>query len=406
LPLVVCMSARSQWIRGLVGILVAACAAACTNNDAITLGAVLQLSGKLAPVGRTYRDAYQFTVDRINERGGVTMGEFRNKLALTIRDNESDTKRAVQLQEQLIDKDRVNFLLGGYSSSDVLAGSAAAERYRVVMVQGGGASSRIFTRGNRYVFGTLPAAEDYFRGTIEMLKQLTPKPKTVALIVGDDPFDIELEQGTRALLREAGLELVLQQQYSERSPNFYNILTLLEAKAPDVLLWSGHEPAAATFIRQAKARNINPNQLSAYTAAAGFQATLGNDANYAFGVTPWLPSERLKDRWFGNAAEFARDFRARFGYAPDLHVAAAVAAVESLVYGIEAAQTVKSEDVRVAIAKLDFESIYGRIQFGPSGQIVRPMTVVQIQDGKLVEIFADDFINKPLYPVPPWDKRS
>src|SRR5262249_23514528 len=65
-PLVVCMSARSRWIRGLVGILVASCAAACTNNDTITLGAVLQLSGKLAPVGRAYRDAYQFAVDRIN----------------------------------------------------------------------------------------------------------------------------------------------------------------------------------------------------------------------------------------------------------------------------------------------------------------------------------------------------
>jgi hypothetical protein len=32
--------------------------------------------------------------------------------------------------------------------------------------------------------------------------------------------------------------------------------------------------------------------------------------------------------------------------------------------------------------------------------------VIQIQDGKVVEIFADDFINPPVYPVPPWDKRS
>src|SRR5262249_57081849 len=107
-------------------------------------------------------------------------------------------------------------------------------------------------------------------------------------------------------------------------------------------------------IRQAKTRNINPNLLSAYTTAAGFQAMLGNDANYAFGLTPWLPSERLKDRWFGNAAEFARDFHARFGYAPDLHVAAAVAAVESLGYGGEAARAGKKEEVRGAHPKTGF----------------------------------------------------
>jgi branched-chain amino acid transport system substrate-binding protein len=402
-------SNRRAFMGALAALSMASALPACTGNDTITLGASLQLTGSLAATGRTYRDAYQFAVDRINDQGGITFGEFRYKLALTIRDNQSDTNRGVRLQEQLITKDRVNFMLGSYSSSDVLAGSASAERYQVVMVQAGGASSRIFTRGYRYVFGTLPPADDYFRSTIDMLRQLTPKPKTVALIIGDDPFDITLEQGTRALLREAGMELVLQQQYSERTPNFYNILTLLEARAPDVILWSGHEPAAASFIRQAKSRNINANLLSAFAtvvSAASFRSLLGNDANYAFGMTPWMSSRRFKDRWFGDAEQFAQAFAEKFGYAPDYHVAAAVAAVETLVYAMEKAQTIDSDEVRSAIETLDFESIYGRIRFASGGQIVLPQTVIQIQQGKVVEIFDESFINPPVYPVPPWDKRS
>jgi branched-chain amino acid transport system substrate-binding protein len=210
-------------------------------------------------------------------------------------------------------------------------------------------------------------------------------------------------------LREAGLDVVLQQQYSERTPNFYNILTLLEARAPDVLLWSGHEAGAITFVRQSKSRNINPNLLASFTTAvstANFRSTLGNDANYAFGMTPWMPSERLKDRWFGDASQFSKAFEAKFGYAPDYHVAAAVAAVETLVYAIEAARTIESDDVRDAIAKVDFDSIYGRVRFGNDGQIVLPQTVIQIQNGNIVEIFGQDFVNPPLYPVPPWGKRS
>ena len=123
-------------------------------------------------------------------------------------------------------------------------------------------------------------------------------------------------------------------------------------------------------------------------------------------MTPWLPSERHKDRWFGDGSQFAKDFEAKFGYEPGYHVAAAVAAVEALVYAIEAARTIDSEEVRNALANLDFESVYGRIRFDASGQIVLPQTVIQIQDGKTVEIFAEDFINQPMYPVPPWDKRS
>lgn len=402
-------SGTGRWLKSLAAPLLAVTMSACNASDTITLGTALQLTGNLAPTGRAYRDGYTFAIDRINERGGIRIGDFQYRLALKLRDSQSDPALGARMQEQLIVKEEVNFLLGPYSSNDVLAAASLAETYQVPMVQGGGASTRIFTRGYKFVFGTLPAADDYFRSTVAMLRRLSPAPKTVAIVMGDDPFDLSLAPATQALLQEAGLDVVLQQQYSERTPNFYNILTLLEARAPDVLLWSGHEGAALNFIRQAKARKIQPNLLASYTVAvatANFRSTLGNDANYLFGMTPWLPSERHKDRWFGDGSQFAKDFEAKFGYEPGYHVAAAVAAVEALVYAMEAARTIDSEEVRNALAALDFESVYGRVRFDASGQIVLPQTVIQIQDGKTVEIFDEDFINQPIYPVPPWDKRS
>ena len=73
---------------------------------------------------------------------------------------------------------------------------------------------------------------------------------------------------------------------------------------------------------------------------------------------------------------------------------------------MQAAGTLDPKSVRDAIAKLDFASVYGRIRFADDGQITLPQIVIQIQDGKVVEIFTDKLINPPLYPVPPWDKRS
>ncbi len=219
-------SSGRRWLRGLAAVLAAAHMAACTETDTVTLGASLQLTGNLASTGRIYRDAYQFAVDKINEKGGVMLGEKPHKLALKILDNESDLKLATQQQADLLTKARVNFLLGPFSSNAVLAGAAAAEKYQVPMVQGGGASSQIFERGYKYVFGTLPVSTDYFRSTIAMLEQLEPKAKTVGLVSGDDSFDRTLSKETSELVKKAGLEIVLDQQYSERSPNFFNILTL------------------------------------------------------------------------------------------------------------------------------------------------------------------------------------
>jgi branched-chain amino acid transport system substrate-binding protein len=397
---------------GLAGALLFTAAtgrAAWFSSDTITLGAAVQLTGSLANTGRYYRDGYQFTVDKINEKGGITVGGKTYKLALKLLDNKSDPKLGRPLHERLVAKDKVNFLLGPFSSNDVLVGSSVAEKYQVPMVQGGGASSRIFSRGYKYVFGTLPAAEDYFRSTIEMLEQVTPKAKTVGLVSGDDSFDVSLSSGTNALLKKAGLEVVLDQQYSERIPNFYNVLTLVQAKAPDVLLWSGHEAGAIGFIRESKSRNIHPNLLASFTVgvpSASFRAALGKDANYVFGMTPWLPGERLKDRWFGDASQFASAYEQKFRYAPDYHAAAAAAAVETYAMAIDAAGTLDPKEVREAIARLDFESVYGRVHFGDDGQIVLPQIVIQIQDDKVIEVFTDKLINQPLYPVPGWNKRS
>ena len=380
-----------------------------STTKTVSLGAALPLTGNLAATGRYYRDAYQFTVDTINQKGGIRIGDTVYKLALRIIDNKSNEKLNAGVHERLAVKYKVDFLLGPYSSNDVLAGASVAEKYQVPMVQAGGASGKIFSRGNKYVFGTLPPAEEYFRSTIDMIGQLPPQAKTVALVSGDDSFNMTVSNGTNALLKDTGLQVVLDLQYSEAFPNFQNILTLIEAKAPDMLLWSGHEASAIRFIRAAKSRNINANLLASFTigvSSANFRSTLGKDANYLFGMTPWLPSDHLQDAWFGDALKFAQSYERKFGYAPDYHAAAAAAAVETVAKAIEAAGTSERKAVRNAIAALDFPSAYGRVHFGQNGQIVLPQTVIQIQDEKVVEIFTDRFINQPLYPTPAWDKRS
>ena len=198
---------------------------AFAETNTITLGTAIQLTGKDANTGRYYRDGYQFTIDKINEKGGITVGGKKYNLKLAILDNQSDTNLDVQLYTKLITHDKVDFLLGSYSSAVVIVDTSVAEKFEMPMVQGGGAASQIFSRGYKWVFGTLPRAEDYFSSTIAMMGELNPKPKTVALITADDAFDVSVAQGTRELLKKVGLETVLDQQYAANSSDFSSVLT-------------------------------------------------------------------------------------------------------------------------------------------------------------------------------------
>jgi len=374
----------------------------------IQLGASLQLTGASANIARYYRDGYALAIDRVNAGGGVKVGGQSRKLALKILDNQSDVNLSVRQYGQLVTQDKINLLLGPYESGYVLATSSVAEKYEVPMLHGGGASDQIYSRGYKYIFGVLPVASRYFASTVEAMTKLNPAPKSAALLFADDAFDTAVANGTRKQLVAAGLEVKLDERYSSNATDFGSLLARIKSLAPDAVLVAGHEAEILNFIRQAKSNDVNP-KLFAFTVGVqsdDFRKSLGADADYAYGMTSWLPVASSKDALFGDAAKFAEIYKARFGYEPDYHGAAAAAAVEGFAKAIESAGTDEPKAVRAAIAKLDFGTQYGRIRFSPVGQVDLPQVVIQLQKGKLVPVYGEaGFMAKPLYPTPPWKQR-
>jgi branched-chain amino acid transport system substrate-binding protein len=374
----------------------------------VTFGASVQITGPVANTGRYYKDAYEFAVEKINAAGGVKIGAEQRKIALKILDNQSDVNLSVRQYVQLLAQDKVDFLLGPFASNFVLADSSIAEKNRVPMVQGGGASDQIYSRGYKYIFGTLPAASNYFGSTIDAMTKLNPRPQTVALLYADDAFDVSVAKGTRELLKRAGLKTVIDERYSTNASDFSALLSRIKSENADAVLVAGHETEVLNFIRQAKSLDVNP-KLYSFTVgvpSADFRQALGRDANGASGMTAWLPSATLKDRWFGDAEAFARAWKARFGYEPDYHAASGVATVEALVNAIQASGSTDPQKVRDALARISFDSLYGRVAFDDKGQISLPQIMVQIQDGRVVPIYAGNgFVGKLHYPLEPWGDR-
>lgn len=383
-------------------------ATAAWSDQPITLGASVQLTGPVANTGRYYKDAYEFAIDRINATGGVKVGGTTRKLALKVLDNQSDVNLSVRQYVQLLSEDKVDLLLGPFASNFVLADSAISEKYQVPMVQGGGASDQIYSRGYHYIFGTLPPASNYFGSTIESLAKLSPKPVKVALLYADDAFDVAVAKGAREQLAHAGFNTVVDERYSSNTSDFTSLLSRIKSNGADVILVAGHETEALNFIRQAKSLSANP-KLYSFTVgvpSADFRQALGSDANYAAGMTAWLPSKSLKDPWFGDAEQFAKAYQARFGYEPDYHATSGVATVEALVKAIEAAGSVDPKKVRDALSQVNFASVYGRVAFGPTGQISLPQTMIQVQNGKVVAIYGPGgALGKLQYPMPAWGNR-
>jgi len=377
--------------------------------DEIVLGSAISQTGKYAREGKFYVDAYTLTVDAINKAGGVKVGGKPYKLALKLYDDQSDPNLSVRLFTRLVTSDKVNFLLGPYSSGITIPASAVSEKYEVPMVQGGGASGKIFDRGYKYIFGTLPKAEFYFQAAIEAAAKFTPRVQTAALLYSNEAFDRSVADGARQWLKEQKIDKVYDEEYQPSTQDFTSVLAVLKSKSPDLVLVAGHEENALNFIRQAQAADMAPKMMvfTVGPPTADFRKTLGKAAEYVFGITPWLPDMDVGGEIFKSARDFAKQFQERFGYEADYHVASGAADVLVYKAAIEKAQSLDAKKVREALAAVDVETLYGRVKFEPTGQIAMGQVLVQVQEGKLVPVYAfGKMLAKPAYPAPKWSMRK
>ncbi len=375
-------------------------------KDVIKFGCAICFTGKNSRTGKLYVDSYNLAMEAINRAGGIRVGNKMYPIEIKYYDDKSSDAESAKLVEKLIVEDKVNFLLGPYTSWITIPDSLVAQRYKIPMVEGGGASSKIFSRKNPYIFGTLPAASQYFHSTLEMLSTLKPKPKSIAIIFGDDKFDIMVAKGVKKTAGKYGLKIVLYEKISESSADFNTILTKVKSLAPDALLMAGHTIGGINLVQQAKELDVNLNMISMTVgpSEADFRKSLGKDAEYIFGVASWSPQMHYKGIIFKDTKAFVNAFKEKYHYDPDYHNASAVAVLAVFKNAIEKAGTLDPQKVRDEIAKTKIETVYGPVEFNPNGQIKGSSVVLQIQGGEVYQVYPKG-TRKPIYPMPKWKDR-
>lgn len=383
----------------------------CLNGNVIAeniikIGSAISFTGKHSRSGKLYIDSYKLAVDTINSKGGVKAGEKTYKFKLIFYDDRSDSSESSKMVEKLIGKDKVDFLLGPYSSGITIPDSLIARRYRIPMIEGGGASEKIFNKNNKYIFGLLPEAGEYFKSTLEYLRTVKPAPKSIAILYADDKFDMSVGEGTKKIAEKMGFKIEIFEKYSEGQSDFSSVLTKIKGKNPDVILVGGHTEEALNITQQLKELDVNPKMLSLTVgpSESDFRKALGKDSEFVFGVASWSTQMNFKGYIFKDTAEFINIFKNKFKYDPDYHNAAGIACVSVLKYAIEKAGSLDREKVREAIANSDLQTIYGTINFNPNGQINGTSIVLQILDGKVFEVYPNTS-KKSVYPMPAWKER-
>ena len=385
----------------LPGTVLAAC-------ETITLGSAISLTGKYATNGMHTKNGYEFAIQKIKDAGGVQFGGKCYNFNVIYYDDESKGDRAATLAERLINQDKVQYMLGPYSSGMTKAIAPVTEKYQIPMIEAEGASRSLFNKGYKYLFAVLSTSEQYLASAItlaaEKAKESGKEPSSVkvAIAVENDPFSLDIRAGVLEDAARYGMETVVDEKLPRDLSDMSAILTKVKLLKPDVLIVSGHSKGAATAVRQIDEQNVKaPMVAVTHCEAADVTGKFGAAANDILCSTQWAETLTYEDPLFGTAANFNTEVKAAFSDYANKKVPYQLAQASAAVYvfkdAFERAGSLDKEVLRDAISATDLQTFYGGIKFSEAGNnIAKPMVLRQIQDGEYNVVAPSAFASHPL----------
>lgn len=421
---------RNKWLIGIVslavtlGLCLAACAPAPPPTpkapEKVLIGHSVCLSGKYAKAGEQAFTGVKAMVEWVNDvYGGIEIAGKKVPLEYKYYDCESKKEPVRSLLERLITVDKVDFLLAPYSSGLTLAGAPVAEKYGIVYMDHGGASNRIFEQGFKYIVQTIGPATKYHAGTLDMVHEVDPEAKRVALAYEDSEFARMVLKGAKEYAKKLGFEIVFERTYPAGVTDLTPLLSDLKAAEPEIVIGGGHYEDGMLFARQMADLDINVKALSLIASATlpAFGEALGDIAEGVMGPSHWeygvtYSAEAAKKaglEWIGPSQDeflklFKETSKEELGkeLMPDYHGAEAGAAILAYVKAIEKADSVDSDKVRAALGDLKFMSYYGTWDVDETGlQVGHTMVDMQWQKGERVIVWPPEAkIGELVYPKP------
>jgi branched-chain amino acid transport system substrate-binding protein len=404
---------RSAWWKlavALVGVLaLASCGGGGggdESNEPIKIGASLPLTGDFSEPGVAAKQGYEIWRDKVNKEGGL----LDRDVDVIVKDDQSDQNVVVTDYNALIQKDKVDLLLGTFSSLLNLPASAVAERNNMLYVEPAGGSPEMFSRGFKYLFfaqqATAPHQADLF---VEWVKGLSgdQKPKTGAYVIADDPFGGPVAEGIQKGLEGAGVQTVYSKVYPPETKNFDAIASAVAAKKPDVIAQgSAGLEDGVNLIRSLIKAGYSPKQMfqaSTPSFADQFSNAVGlKNTNGIFYAVSYHPDAKTP----GND-EFLSAYRAKYKTDPPEDAADAYAAAQVLQAAVEAVGSIDDQKKLADwLRDNEVETILGTLSWDETGAPEQAFLLAQWQNGDEEIVAPDDSATSDtiVNPKPGWSK--
>jgi branched-chain amino acid transport system substrate-binding protein len=372
-----------------------------TSAPPIKIGASLPLTGDFSDPGTAAKKGYELWVDTVNQSGGL----LGRQVELTVYDNASNPDTAVADYERLITQDKVDLVVGPFSSKLVIPTSEVAAKYGYAFPEPAGGAPHVFDRGLTNLFFCQPApsvdqAVSFAKYVLSLPTDV--RPKTFAIITSDDPFTVSVVESLEKLLTDGGLTEAMKETYPADNKDFSSLAAKVADKDPDLIIGGTQFEDAVGQIKAYQQAGYQPRGAFFTTGPSlpkEFNEALGPATEGIFSAISWFEASTVETN-----PEFVKAYHAKYGDEPIAEDSANAFTVgQVLQQAIENTQSVDNAKLIAEMHKSTFKTVVGPLSFDELGKPKGSFMTLQWQGGASY-IIAPDYAKQkdPIWPKPQW----
>jgi branched-chain amino acid transport system substrate-binding protein len=380
-----------------------AAGSAAASGNPIRIGISLPLTGDFSQPGGEAQKGYNAWAANINASGGL----LGRQVELVVLDDASSQEQVVTDYNNLISQEKVDLLLGTFSSLLNFPASTVAENNKMVLVAPAGGSPKIFDANPTYYFFAQQAtAPDQANPFVNMIAALPAdqKPKTAAYVTQDDPFAAPVIESMQKQLEAMGVQTVYSEVYPPETTNMQPFASKIASAKPDLIAQGAVFEDGVGLVKSLVQIGYSPKilyQTSAPSNGAQYTDAIGtgNEEGVFYSVS-W--SEKAKTP--GNADFLAQYATQNGAGVPAEDAADAYAAAEVLASAVTGTGGLDNVALKDWLHANKVTSILGDLSWDANGRPKGDFLLAQWQSGtvQIVGPAAAATTTTLVMPKPAW----
>ncbi|MFM0519432.1 MULTISPECIES: ABC transporter substrate-binding protein [Caballeronia] len=334
---------------------IAASLAFAAHADTIKIGEINSYKAQPAFL-LPYKNGWNLALDEINAAGGID----GNKLEVVSRDDNGNPGDTVRVAQELVAREQVKLLFGGYLSNTGLALADYAKQRRIFFLAAEPLTDKIVWQdGNKYTYRLRPST--YMQVAMLVPEAAKLKKKRWALVYPNYEYGQSAVATFKRLLKAAqpDVEFVAEQATPLGNVDAGAVTQALADAKPDAIFNVLFSADLGKFVREGNTRGLFKDRavVSLLTGEPDYLDPLGKEAPVGWIVTgyPWYSIDTPANR------KFVAAYEAKYHDYPRLGSVVGYTAMMSIANGLKKAGSPDADKLAAAFKGLPVDTPFGPI---------------------------------------------